>query len=278
MRKGLEIISSKEYPGRMILIGQDPVEENDVIVYAITGRSPSSQKRKIVTDKALEFDAIKTVPTDPTAIEKGIPALLIYNCIRVFQDNLIVSNGAQTDIIYDTVKSLVKNGHSISPAEVFVEAFKKPHEIKGDKQSLSIDLTRFEPDCPHFTPRISGIITRKGAALHIVKNVEGHPIKHIFEIPLLGGRGKGITTYTGRNVRKGEKIPSFEGDPFDVVFQGKTTEEVARDVYEALGPKEEGLGVISPGADFRVGVAVAFYKRSSNQMNSFIINREKGGE
>ncbi len=278
MKKGLEIISSKEYPGRMILIGQDTADENEVIVYAITGRSPASQKRKIVIDKGLEFDAIKTVPTDPTAIEKGIPALLIYNCIRMFQDNLIVSNGAQTDIIYETVKNLKKNDPSISPAEVFAEAFKKPHEIKGDKQSLSIDLTRFEPDSPHFTPRISGIVTRKGAALHIVKNIEEHPIKDIFKIPLLGGRGKGITTYTGRNVLKGEKIPSFEGAPFDVEFQGKTAEEVARDVYEALGPKEEGPGVISPGADFRVGVVVVFYKRSTNEMKSFIINREKGGE
>lgn len=278
MRKGLEIISSKEYPGRMILIGQDPAEENQVIVYAITGRSASSQKRKIVADQEQEFNAIKTVPTDPAAIEKGIPSLLIYNCIRVFQDNLIVSNGAQTDMICAAVKNLVKNDHSISPAEVFVEAFRKPHEIKGDKHSPSIDLTRFEPDSPHFTPRISGIITRNGAALHVVKNVEGHPIKHIFEIPLLNGRGKGITTYTGRNVSKGEKIPSFEGEPFDVAFKGETAEEVARDVYEALGPKEEGPGVISSGADFRVGVVVVFYKRSANEMNSFIINREKGGE
>ncbi len=172
----------------------------------------------------------------------------------------------------------MKNTPSISPAEVLAEAFKKPHEIKGDKQSLSIDLTRFEPDSPHFTPRISGVVTRKGAALHIVKNVEGYPIRDIFEIPLLGGRGKGITTYAGQNVLKGEKIPSFEGEPFDVVFQGKTAEEVARDVYEALGPKEEGPGVISPGADFRVGVVVVFYNRSTNEMKSFIINREKGGE
>lgn len=98
MRKGLEIISGKEYPGRMILIGKGPAEESDIIVYAITGRSPSSQKRKIVTDRLLEFGAIKTVPTDLTAIEKGIQYLLIYNCIRVFQDNLIVSNRAKTEI------------------------------------------------------------------------------------------------------------------------------------------------------------------------------------
>ena len=93
--KGLEAIAEMEYPGRLIALGRDPTGEHNVVVYAVTGRSPSSQAR------TLEYNAddntIFTKPTDPEVLEKGNPDLLLYDAIVMLDDSVAVSNGKQTE-------------------------------------------------------------------------------------------------------------------------------------------------------------------------------------
>ena len=268
MVDGLENIMKKEYLGRIIIIGRK--DGKDVVVYAITGRSESSRARYIKEENGV----IKTEPTDIKQLEKGNPRLLIYNCIKRYHDNIAVTNGAQTDLIYDTIKNLRSKGIHKDPIEVLVESFKEPYIIEGNTSGGLIDLTRYEPDEPNFTPRISGILTRNGAAMCISKWDDGKSVKHFFEVPLIDGEGKVIATYKGENVPKGHKIPSFEGEPLDITFYSQSVEDIARDVYEALGPKQ-GKDYISPGKDFRVGVAVLSFDRDSNRIESYIINRNK---
>ncbi len=276
MKNELETIASKEYIGRMIIIGK--IGDDEVIAYAVTGRSPSSQAREMVFNKELDAQAIKTNPTDPEALKTGIEPLLIYNCIRRHNGNFVVSNGAQTDLIIDKIDTFRVQTGTVTSAGVLVETLREPYIVKGNDKIKEIDLTKYEPDEPNYTRRISGILTTQGAAMHIVKNIEGQTINSFFEVPLIDGRGKVISTYTGQNVPSGEVIPSFTGEPFDVTLKGKSPKEVAEAVYDALGPKNPGEGIVSPGQDFRVGVAAMFYNRKSNTAGSYIINRHKRGK
>lgn len=280
---GLENLANMEYPGRFIAIGLDKTGLNNVIVYGVTGRSSSSQAREIVINKELEEKeefALKTNPTDQEALEKGNKALLIYNCIRAAgpmgERAFIVSNGAQTDIIHNTYEGISRT-HVPFPLETLAKAFARPDErIYG---SEFIDITKYEPDHPNFTPRISGIINSEGAALHIVKNTGSFRDQQLFEVLLLPGRGKLIATYTGENK---DPLPSFEGVPLDVELDGSPI-DLAESFYQALGPSEAGKGMLSPGKDFRVAVAAVMYPRDDDSIgydafSHHIINRHERGE
>lgn len=267
MIKGLENIADKEYLGRLIILGKDGTKKNDVIVYALTGRSEPSRARVIKDEKG----TIKTSVTDMDQLKKGNPKLLIYNCIRRFHDTFAISNGAQTDIIYNTIKKLWND--KLSPTENLIKSFDKPYFIEGNNEGEFIDLSTYEPDKPNFTPRINGIITRDGAALSLVKCIDGLEVKQFFEVPLIPKKGFCLSTYQGKNVTHNQSIPSFEGEPFPVRLYGDDPEQVAKDVYEALGPKKQGKGIVSPGEDFRVSVVTIFYNRESNKIRKHIINR-----
>ncbi len=266
--KGLENIAKMEYPGRGIVIGLHPNGLNEIIVYFVTGRSPSSQAREIVKNKDIKGFALKTNPTDPEALKKGNEALLIYNCIRVAgpkgEHAFVVSNGAQTDLIHKAYEGMTLQHVPPHSLEALAGAFARPYEVG------LIDVTRYEPDEPNFTPRISGIITPEGAALHIVKQAErGYPEHQIFGVPHIPGKGKLLTTYTGVNV---DPLPSFEGELLDVELDGDP-EELAENIYQALNP------------DFRVAVATVFYNREEDlpigkdkAYSHHIINRHERGE
>lgn len=260
---GLEAITDKEYLGRMIIIGKSP-EGQEVIAYAVTGRSPPSRARKLIT---ADDGTIKTDVTDPKQLEEGNPNLLIYNCIARFQDIFVVSNGAQTDLILDTA-AMTRDKNSLG---ILLEASRQPYLVEGDKPGELIDLTSYEPDSMK-TPRISGVITRPGAVLSIVKHTDAGPARSYFEIPLENGKAKVIATYTGKNEPKGVRVPSFQGEPLDVRIFEATPEQFAHEVYEALGPKQ-GEQYLQPGDDFRVGVAAVFFDRKANWIYSYIINK-----
>ena len=287
--KGLENLAKMEYPGRGIIIGKHPNDLGEIIAYFVTGRSPSSQAREIVVNKESEDFALKTNPTDPEAIKKGNKALLIYNCIRAAgpqgEHAFIVSNGAQTDLIHRFYEG-ISLGHVPNPMETLARAFANPCDI-GD-----INITSYEPDEPNYTPRISGIITPEGAALHIVKcGWRGYSEQKIFEVPMIPGKGKLLTTYTGVNVNP---LPSFEGEPLDIVLGEGVNEdllglgdheELAENIYQALRPSEAGKGMVSPGKDFRVAVATLIYNRHDDgpigldkAYDFHIINRHERGE
>lgn len=279
--KGLENIADKEYLGRFIAIGLDKSGLNEIIVYGVTGRSPSSQAREIVINDELEDFAIKTNPTDPEALKKGNEALLIYNCIRAAgpqgEHAFVVSNGAQTDLIHKAYEGMTLQHVPPHSLEALAGAFARPYEVG------LIDVTRYEPDEPNYTPRISGIITSEGAALHIVKQAErGYPEHKIFGVPMIPGKGKLIATYTGENVNP---LPSFEGEPLDVELDD-SPEELAENFYEALKPGHNvGFPVGSVKPDFRVAVATLFYNREEDlpigkdkAYSYHIINRHERGE
>jgi len=240
MAKGLESLSAKEYPGRVIIIGRDKSGKNEVVIYAITGRSPSSQARKL----ELEDDAIRAKPTDDETLKKGNIDLLVYPAI-LFSRGIAVSNGKQT------VDIKTRLGQSQNPEVVL---------------ALALHKWDYEPDSPIFTPRISGcVLPQKKAALGIIKRApDGSSMRSIFEIPLIAGKGKMITTYRGENK---DPIPTFTGEPIDIEIKEEKADDMAEAVYDALGP-EAGK------SDYRVSVACVFSDNvSSDEYKIYIINK-----
>ncbi|MDO8740889.1 MAG: IMP cyclohydrolase [Candidatus Woesearchaeota archaeon] len=274
MIEGLEALANMEYPGRFIIIGQDLGKENNILVYGITGRSPPSQARKLVEDKDAEVGSgvIRTDVTDKKQLEKGNPALLIYPAIALINNALIVSNGAQTALIYRAAKA---NPLKTNAAKILNEAF----EIASpqyDSKNGWIDITKHEPDDPNFTPRISGCLQPDSAAFYIMRRDQmGSRHDDCYDIALEGGKGKLIATYSGKNI---DPLPSFAGGPLDVGLEGKTIDETAKEVYDALAPLEI-RGMEDPAKDFRVGVAVVYSNRKTSENKISIINRcDLGGK
>ena len=120
-----ELLENNTYPGRGIIIGKTPDGKKAMTAYFIMGRSENSRNR-IFTEKNGE---VFTEPFDAAKVQD--PSLIIYAAIRTFENNLIVTNGNQTDTIYDGLKD-------------------------GKCFSCALESREFEPDGPNFTPRISG--------------------------------------------------------------------------------------------------------------------------
>ncbi|MBM3233934.1 hypothetical protein FJZ19_02455 [Candidatus Pacearchaeota archaeon] len=264
---GLEFIAKQEYPGRGILIGRT-LDGKDFVAYFVTGRSPPSRARRLEDEWESE-DRVRTSCIDPEAIKKGTPELLIYNAMQLAGDFFIVSNGAQTDIIAETIKGADKRGREAyekHPVAALMDAHANPVWVRAMKDGKFtgeyIDLTSFEPDAPNFTPRISGVLSLNKAAISIVKNNNDLPQRNYFEFPLVQGRAKYVSTYTGQNVPDGQIIPCFTGEPLDVELWTFNSAQLAvDDIYNVLGPKQPGEGIISPEKDFRVGVSAIQLRR-----------------
>lgn len=179
-------LSSNEYPGRGIVIGKTPDGVHAVTAYFIMGRSENSRNRVFVEDGS----GIRTQAHDPSKLSD--PSLIIYAPVRVLGSNTIVTNGDQTDTIYDLMSS----------GSTFEQAL----------------LTReFEPDAPNYTPRISAIMNIENGvfryAMSILKSNNGNPdacnrYTFDYENPV-SGEGHFIHTY----MHDGSPLPSFEGEP-----------------------------------------------------------------
>jgi IMP cyclohydrolase len=233
-------VLDKEYPGRLIIIGQEKRTENVLVAYAITGRSLSSQARKLERDN----DAIWVKPTDKNLLKKGNIDLLIYPNIFCLSQGIAISNGKQT------VDIMACLGQSDSAAEILAFALKN---------------WDYEPDEPAFTPRISGcILSNKSAALSLIKKApDGSSLRNIYEFSVVPGKGKLIMTYEGENK---DPLPSFMGEPKEVEIEGSTPQEVADWLYGSLAPKQGNQ-------DFRVAVACVFgVDISSHKFDTHIIN------
>jgi IMP cyclohydrolase len=223
MKTNLENVEEMVYPGRIIIIGKSPAGE-DVVMYAITGRSPSSQARMLLIDEVEKKIFVK--PTDEETLKTGNPDLLVYPAI-ICGSGIAVSNGKQTE---DVFKCL--------------DADRDPIQVQID----SLVNWEYEPDDPNFTPRISGCIT-SGAALSVLKRAEdGSVIRNYFKIPMIAGKGKLISTYTGVNQNP---LPSFSGEPQDVEIPWTSAEEAVTAFYHALRPADGE-------PDFRVTAAVVY--------------------
>ena len=124
-----QLLKNNRYPGRGIVLGLSEDGKKAVAAYFIMGRSENSRNRVF---KKRENGDIFTAAFDESKVKD--PSLIIYNAVRRFENKLIVTNGDQTDTVYD-----------------FLAAG------KGFEQAL--DTREFEPDFPNFTPRISGLLT-----------------------------------------------------------------------------------------------------------------------
>ena len=179
-------LSSTTYPGRGIVIGKSKDGKKAVTAYFIMGRSENSRNRVFVEDG----EGIRTQAFDPSKLED--PSLIIYAPVRVLGNKTIVTNGDQTDTIYELM----------------------------DKQMTfeqSLRTREFEPDAPNYTPRISGIIHRENGsfnyAMSILKSNNGDPSccnRYTFTYDnAKAGEGRFIHTY----MCDGNPLPSFEGEP-----------------------------------------------------------------
>ena len=181
-----EELKKNSYHGRVIIIGRTPDGEKAVTAYFIMGRSENSRNRIFVEDG----EGIRTQAFDPSKLTD--PSLIIYAPVRVLGNKTIVTNGDQTDAIYEGMDKQLTFEQSLRSRE-------------------------FEPDGPNYTPRISGIMhIENGAynyAMAILKSDNGRPAgcsryTFAYENPA-AGEGRFIHTY----MCDGDPLPSFEGEP-----------------------------------------------------------------
>lgn len=185
MDKISDLLKSNEYPGRGIIIGKSKNGKYAVTAYFIMGRSENSRNRVFVEDG----DGLKTKAFDESKVED--PSLIIYSPVRVLGNYTIVTNGDQTDTIYDGLKS-------------------------GKSFEESLSTREFEPDAPNYTPRISGLMDFNKDykfSLSILKSDDGNGnscqrFYYNYDEPV-NGEGYFIHTY----IKNGNPLPSFKGDP-----------------------------------------------------------------
>ena len=181
-----EELKGNPYPGRGIVIGKSADGKSAAIAYFIMGRSVNSRNRIFVEDG----EGIRTQAYDPSKLED--PSLIIYAPVRVQGNKTIVTNGDQTDTVYEGMDRCLSFEQSLRSRE-------------------------FEPDGPNYTPRISGILHLDGGqydyAMSILKSNNGDPsgccrFTFAYENPA-AGEGHFIHTY----MHDGNPLPSFEGEP-----------------------------------------------------------------
>ena len=188
-----EELAGNSYPGRGIVIGKSKDGKHAVTAYFIMGRSENSRNRVFVEDG----EGIRTQAFDPSKLSD--PSLIIYAPVRVLGNKTIVTNGDQTDTIYELMDK----------QQTFEQALR---------------TREFEPDAPNYTPRISGIMhIEKGSynyAMSILKSNNGNPdacnrYTFAYQNPV-AGEAHFIHTYMG----DGNPLPSFEGEPKWVELDG----------------------------------------------------------
>lgn len=230
-----EELKNNDYPGRGIIIGKSLDGKNAVTAYFIMGRSVNSRNRVFVETE----DGIKTKAFDPSLLTD--PHLIIYSPVRVLGNKTIVTNGDQTDTIY---------------------------ELMNQQQTFeqSLRTREFEDDAPNYTPRISGIMKVDNGsynyALSILKSNGGDPsscqrFTYSYNNPK-NGEGHFIHTYQG----DGNPLPSFCGEPKKVNIPNNI-DDFANDLWSALNE------------DNKVSLFVRFIDIESGKQISKIINKNK---
>ena len=179
-------LQENSYPGRGIVLGRSEDGTKAVAAYFIMGRSENSRNRIFVEDG----EGIRTQAFDPSKLTD--PSLIIYAPVRVLGHKTIVTNGDQTDTIYEKME-------------------------KGLTFEQSLRSREFEPDAPNYTPRISGVMEIENGtysySLSILKSNNGDPAccnRYTFSYEnCAAGEGHFIHTY----MHDGNPLPSFEGEP-----------------------------------------------------------------
>ena len=226
-------LSQNSYPGRGILIGKTADGKHAAIAYFIMGRSENSRNRVFVDDG----EGIRTQAFDPSKLTD--PSLIIYSPVRVLGDTTVVTNGDQTDTVYDYIK-------------------------EGKSFEAALRTRTFEPDPPNFTPRISGIVKVSDGSmafsLSILKSDMGNDASALryfyeYENPV-NGEGRFIHTYRC----DGNPIPSFEGEPKPVAL-GNDFDAFTDGIWNALN------------ADNRVSLFTRFIPLAGGKPQTRLINK-----
>lgn len=220
-----DLLENNTYPGRGIIIGKTADGARAVAAYFIMGRSANSRNR-IFTEKDGE---VFTEPFDASRVQD--PSLIIYAAVRQFENNLIVTNGNQTDTIYDGLKM-------------------------GLSFNKSLERREFEPDAPNFTPRISGMLTFAENdftyQMSILKSVDEKGsacARYGFSYPGVSGLGHFIHTY----VCDGNPIPTFQGEPERVAI-GNDIDEITNEIWNALNDDNK-ISLYVRTVDLKTGAA-----------------------
>lgn len=230
-----KLIKGNPYVGRGIVIGKTEDGKNAVSAYFIMGRSANSRNRVF----AEKDGAVFTEPFDASKVED--PTLIIYAAVREYKNNLIVTNGDQTDTVYEGLK----NGVSFSDA---------------------LSSRAFEPDAPNFTPRISGMITFSGGdftyQMSILKSVDSSGsdcARYTFAYPSKAGLGHFIHTY----ITDGNPIPTFCGEPERVMIND-SIDAFTNNLWNALDN------------DNKISLYVRYTDLVSGAVQSRLINKMTG--
>ena len=200
-----ERIDGNPYVGRGIVIGKSSDGKKAATAYFIMGRSANSRNRVFTVKNGEVF----TEPFDASKVED--PSLIIYAALRKFENKLIVTNGDQTDTVYDGI-------------------------VTGKSFSESLESREFEPDAPNFTPRISGMLTFGendfNYEMSILKSLDENGsdcARYTFSYPSKAGLGHFIHTY----VTDGNPIPTFQGEPERVAIPD-SIDEFADEIWNYL--------------------------------------------
>lgn len=228
-----ELIKDNPYVGRGIIIGKS--KDSLVFGYFIMGRSENSRNRIFVEDG----DTLYTKAYDESKVTD--PKLIIYNAIRQYKNKIIVTNGDQTDDIYN---GLVQN--------------KSIYEILKNR--------KFEPDKPVYTPRISGLIEINNNdfnyVLSILKSMDENAIKcsrYYYEYESIKNLGHLIHTYK----TDGNPVPSFVGEPKRIIIEDDI-DEFTNKVWNSLNK------------DNKISLYVKYVNLENNKVNKRLVNKNEG--
>lgn len=229
-----ELIKGNTYVGRGIVIGKSSGSEKAAVAYFIMGRSENSRNRVFVESG----DDVVIHPFDASKVDD--PSLIIYSPIKKLGNSLIVSNGDQTDTVYDFLK-------------------------QGKTFEQALETRCFEPDAPNFTPRISGILSFENSGfsykLSILKSADENGTecsRYTFSYAALPGLGHFIHTYNC----DGNPIPTFTGEP-ERVSVPDDIDEFTSDLWENLD------------ANNRISLYVRYIDLATGKTENRLINKNK---
>lgn len=229
-----DIATGNSYVGRGIVCGKSADGKKAVTAYFIMGRSVNSRNRVFLETE----DGIIIKAFDPSKLQD--PSLVIYSPVRQYENNLIVTNGDQTDTIYDFI-------------------------AKGSTFEAGLETREFEPDGPNFTPRISAMFTFGKDdftyKMSILKSADAEGSacnRYTFSYPALAGLGHFIHTYN----HDGNPIPTFTGEPERVAIPNDI-DAFTSEVWDSLD------------ADNKVSLYVRYVDIATGKADFRIINKNK---
>ena len=228
-----DLVSADPYVGRGIMVGKS--ENNQaVFAYFIMGRSENSRNRIFIE----AGDDVVIHPFDASKVSD--PSLIIYSPIRKLDNQLIVTNGDQTDTIYDFVK-------------------------EGKSFEAALETRQFEPDAPNFTPRISSMLTFEEGdfsyKMSILKSMDAEGSacgRYTYAYPAVAGLGHFIHTYA----KDGNPLPTFQGEPERVAISGDI-DTFVKDIWENLNE------------DNKISIYVRYIDLATGAVENRMINKNQ---